>query len=123
MSEAQQQIALFKRAKYHPITKKFLYAHMNGGSRHPFEALNLKRQGGCRGIPDICLPYPSQGWPFLYIELKDVGKTLRALTIEQMTWILQLREVGGAADVAFGWEQAWKKIENYLDGTLELTPL
>ena len=123
MSEAQQQVALFKRARFNPVTEKFLYAIPNGGSRHKLEALNLKRQGVRPGVSDVCLAYPSHGWHSFYLELKDVGKTVRALTIEQMTWILQLREVDIAADVVFGWEEAWRKIENYLDGTLVLTVL
>jgi hypothetical protein len=35
MTEKEEQIALINRAKYYPITRDYLFAVRNGGTRHP----------------------------------------------------------------------------------------
>lgn len=111
MTETQEQEALIQRAQYHPITRELLYAIPNDGIRTPQQGAKFKRRGLRPGMPDICLPYPSNGFHALYIELKTkTGKP----TPEQLKCIDNLRKAGNAAYIARGWEEAWEIIINYL---------
>jgi hypothetical protein len=60
---------LKKWADYHPIAR-LMFHIPNGGSRHLYEAVNLKAQGVKAGIPDYFLPYPSKDKHGMFIELK-----------------------------------------------------
>ena len=110
-SEADEQAILFEWAAYLPELE-FMYAVPNGGSRHPAEAANLKRQGVKSGVPDLCLPLPKGKYHGLYIEMK-VGKN--KTTENQDKWLEHLREVGYAAHVCYGFEEAQKVILDYIN--------
>jgi hypothetical protein len=111
MSETQEQEALIQRAQYHPVTRELLYAIPNDGIRTPQQGARFKRRGLRPGMPDICLPYPANGFHALYIELKTkIGKP----THEQLNCIAKLQAAGNCATIAYGWEDAWQQIENYL---------
>ena len=114
-TEAQEQAALFEwaarsRVKYPALD--LLYHIPNGGSRNPIEARHLREQGVKAGVPDICLPVPSQHYTALYIELKrpDGGRVSDA----QRRWIAALNRVGCRAVVCHGWDAARVEIERYL---------
>lgn len=113
MSEKQEQIALFKRAQYHEITRTFMWATPNGGKRNPLEAKSLKLQGVKAGVPDILLAYPANGYHGLFIELKRPPKG-GVLTADQAMMLDRLGKVGFAVHVCYGWVAAWEVIENYL---------
>lgn len=113
--EEIEQKALIARANYHPICRDYLFANPNGGSRHKLEAYNLQLQGVKAGIPDLCLAYPTQMYPGLYIELKRREKAKARISDEQQTWIYRLRKVGYCAVVCYGWESAWDTIIRYLN--------
>ena len=69
--ESQEQSAYFDwLAKAHPREARWIHAIPNGGSRHPAEARNLKRQGVKKGVSDIFVPYARHGRHGLYIEMK-----------------------------------------------------
>ena len=112
--EAAEQEALFGWAawqlfKYPEID--LLFHIPNGGSRHPQEAANLKKQGVKAGVPDLCLPVPRGVFHGLYIEMK-AGKNKP--TAFQAEWIKKLRGQGYQAEVCYGWEAAAQLIEQYL---------
>lgn len=113
MSEAKEQEALIQRAQYHPITRDLLYAIPNDGIRTPAQGAKFKRRGLRPGMPDICLPYPSNGFSALYIELKRADRKNKT-TASQDICITNLRKAGNAAYVAYGWVEAWKIINDYL---------
>jgi len=113
-TEADEQSALFAWSKYHSICKDYLIAIPNGGSRHPIEARNLKRQGVRGGVSDIFLAYPNKGYYGLWIELKRFKNPSR-LTKDQQIWLTRMRNIGYVAVVAQGWEVAKSIIEYYLD--------
>jgi hypothetical protein len=117
MTEAQEQEALFRRAAYHPVGR-LMYATPNDGKRHPLEGAKFKRRGLKPGIPDITLPVPSpNGFHALYIELKRRDRKNKP-TADQLKWIYDLNRVGNYACVAYGWDEAWKVIEDYLAGNI-----
>lgn len=112
--EADEQIALFRWVSFYRATcpeVDLLYHIPNGGSRHPKEGANLKRQGVRAGVPDLCLPVARQGFHGLYIELK-YGKNKP--TAEQNGWMYALRRQGYAAEVCYGWQEAMELITKYL---------
>jgi VRR-NUC domain-containing protein len=116
-SEAQEQMALIEWSKHHPICRDYLIAIPNGGSRHPREAANLKRQGVRAGVSDLFLAYPSLhlGFSGLWLELKRRSKG--RISDEQVSWIDRMNAGGYFAIVAFGWEEARRMILNYLGET------
>ena len=56
------------------------------------------------------------GYHGLKIELKRIRNY--TITQEQKDWIIKLNEQGYAAVFCYGWEHAWRVIENYLRGRL-----
>lgn len=91
------------------------YAVGNGGSRHPWEALKLKRMGTKPGVPDLCIPLAKEPYHGLYIELKRVkgGK----VSEPQKEWIAYLNESGYLASVCNGFEAAKELVLHYLNLT------
>lgn len=71
------------------------------------------RQMGCRkGVPDLCLPIPMQGYHGLYIELKtDKGRPSK----NQKRWIHALSALGYRAEVCQGWEAARDVLIEYME--------
>ena len=110
-SEAEEQSILFEWAAYMPELEN-MYAIPNGGSRHPVEARNLKRQGVKSGVPDIHLALPKGKYHGLYIELK-VGKNKTSKNQDE--WLERLSKAGYAVAVCYGFEEAQKVILKYLE--------
>lgn len=123
MTETQEQISLMQQAAFHPICKNYLFAIPNGGKRHIVTALSLKRQGVKAGVPDLLLAYPSGRYHGLFIELKRRAQTKAqggakpkgTLTDDQVIVMKYLNDVNYLAQVAYGAEQAWKIITDYLE--------
>ena len=109
-SEADEQAILFQWAAYFPELE-YMFAVPNGGSRHPAEAANLKRQGVKAGVPDVCLPLPRGKYHGLYIEMK-VGRNKP--TDKQNEWLAHLKSVGYETAVCYGFEEARDTILAYL---------
>ncbi|MHC4621848.1 MAG: VRR-NUC domain-containing protein [Planctomycetota bacterium] len=116
MSEHGEQCALFEWAALRinqgvePL--KWMYAIPNGGHRHKATAAKLKAEGVKRGVPDICLPYPAQGYHGLYIEMK-YGKNKP--TSEQIDYLEWLTGCGYLAVVANSFDEAEKILCDYLE--------
>ena len=119
MTEAQHQSTLFQwsravRQKYPDL--KLLYHIPNGGRRDAIEMIHLKQQGLRPGVPDLHLPVSRHGYHSLYIELKTpTGQT----SPEQDWWLDELNKAGCLAIVCHGWEEAAKKLEEYLNGNMQ----
>lgn len=115
--EAVEQQHLFEwaamQARKYPQLQ-WMYAVPNGGSRNAIEAVNLKRQGVKRGVPDICLPYPAGPYHGLYIEMKraDGGKKSE----QQERYIAYLQSAGYRAVFCNGFNEAVDEIMGYLKG-------
>jgi hypothetical protein len=89
------------------------YAIPNGGSRNMLEAVNLKKEGVKRGVPDICIPIGRKGKFGLYIELKrqKAGK----LSPEQIQWGVDLIQQGYDWAMCKGATEAKILVCKYLD--------
>ena len=111
--ETDEQQALFNWAKISGIPDiDLLHAIPNGGHRNKATAGRLKAEGVKRGVPDIFLPVPKNGYHGLYIELKRQkgGK----LSVEQKEWCNRLFQNGYKVFVAEGWVEAREAILEYL---------
>ena len=111
--ETLEQQALFDWAKISGIPDlELLHAIPNGGHRNKATAGRLKAEGVKRGVPDIFLPVPKNGYHGMYIEMKRQkgGK----LSVEQKEWCNRLFRNGYKVFVAEGWVEAREAILEYL---------
>lgn len=112
-SEHDEQVALFQILSLYdnqyPLLR-WIFAIPNGGKRHPAVAVKMKAEGVKRGIPDICIPYPVDGWAGCFIEMK-YGKG--RLTKEQKEFI-QAFERTHKIYVCYTAEEAAQAIGEYL---------
>jgi hypothetical protein len=118
--EHEEQTALFQWVKIEARRDprlELLHAIPNGMAVSSIaEASRAKRAGRKAGVPDLCLPVPSNGYHGLYIELKRTGGTPCDVRPEQSRWLAALNGHGYRAVVAYGWEEAVGEIQNYLKG-------
>ena len=129
MAETTQQKALIRwfRANY-PQLSLNLFSIPNGANfsaaapAKRFGQINkLKAEGMQKGVPDLFLAFPCNGFAGLFIELKDEGKTLCSLSKEQADYLELLNDCGYCAVWAAGFDIAKAAIETYLTGITKPT--
>ena len=116
VSEDQEQAWLFQWARRNEKEipeLAWLFAIPNGGHRSKRTAALLKLTGVKRGVPDIFLPLPRNGYHGLWIEMKSLAKSARP-SPEQLEWIQYLEAQGYQAVVCHGFESARDTILEYL---------
>ena len=94
----------------HRAYRPYCFAIPNGGSRHPIEAANLKRQGVTAGVPDIFCAIPREPYHGLFIEFK-AGKN--KLTDVQREAIELFRSAGYRCEVCYSLEEAIEIFNKY----------
>lgn len=113
-SEFQEQCFLFKWAlsatKTYPQLK-YLHSSQNGMTTSVVHAVNAKRAGMKRGVPDISLPYNNGKFSSLFIEMKN-GKN--KLTKEQEDFFEFLGKQGFKCVVCYSAKDAIKEIIDYV---------
>lgn len=86
-----------KFRELYPSLTPYLFAIPNGGKRHKTTARKLKKEGTRRGVYDLFLAYPLDGFSGLWLEMKrpKVG-TRRAGTLskEQKQFKKDMDKVG-----------------------------
>jgi len=102
--EEQSAFVAWFRYKYPWI---LIFAIPNGGYRTKVEAAKLKREGMTAGIPDLYIPVLS-----LWIEFKRKNGRLSK---SQKEVIKYLKSIGDNVIIAYGCEDAIKKIEDFLE--------
>jgi hypothetical protein len=115
MSEHLEQVKVMQWCIRNGIHDVIL-AIPNGGKRDVRTAIKLKAEGVKKGVSDMFLALPKNGYHGLWLELKDKGGKP---TKEQKEWIYKMRELGYAADVAVGHQQAIEVLELYIMGKWE----
>ncbi len=115
-TESEEQQALFRycaveMGRYPEL--EMLVHTPNEGKRTRATGGRLKKEGLRKGYPDITLYLPSCNYHGLMIELKRRRGSKK--TQEQKGWICNLNNYGYAAAFCYGWEDAWKFIQAYLD--------
>ena len=90
---------------------ELLFHIPNGGKRDAREAARFKRLGVKAGVPDLCLPAPRGMFHGLFIEMKSPdGK----VTKNQKEWLTKLAKQGYDTAVCYSFEEAQKKIIEYI---------
>lgn len=82
----------------------------NGKRRNVIEAVNLKRMGVKRGVPDFFFPYPVHPYHGLWIEVKE-GKG--ALSPEQREFMLKTKSLGYYYEIARSVSDFWDILAEY----------
>jgi hypothetical protein len=115
MSESQQQAAVIDRfLLQYPEYK--IHSIPNGTHIKSYQGrIKAKREGLLKGVCDLFIPVPRGQYHGFYLEMKDVGKTASSLTADQKAFIEYATWQGYKADWAAGYEQAWEKIEAYMN--------
>ena len=110
----------FDRAKCNPIPSlRLIHAIPNGGARGNDSRTNqirgsmLKAEGVRKGVPDIFLPFPCNGFHGLYIEMKVADRTKGRVSAEQQQFIMELSLLGYKCEVCYGAEEAKRAIMRY----------
>lgn len=100
----------------------YLFAIPNGGKRTRTEAARLKGLGVKEGVSDLLLPIPRRGCSGLWLEMKKPAEAFRtraeaerAVTDNQRSWVDLMGACGFAAVVCYGWDDARREIETYLN--------
>lgn len=119
--ERDEQAALMQHAAIRARADDrwgLLFAIPNGKAASSIrEAVNAKRTGLKRGVPDLFLPVAASGLHGLFVELKRTNGTPSDLTPEQCAWLTRLHQQGYRAVVAYGWVRAVEEIDWYLAGS------
>lgn len=115
-TEYAEQCAIFRLAQLHvrqyPVLR-FLCGSLNGVRLTIGQAVKAKNAGMKRGVPDILLPVVRGTHCGLWIELKRI-KGGRILP-EQKEWAEFLVDQGYKHVFAYGADEAWTAIVDYLD--------
>lgn len=115
-NEHAEQCALISwwdwQARARGVEPDLLFAIPNGGKRNAVTGARLKAEGARRGVPDLFLAYPKNGFGGLFLELKKSkgGKT----SPEQKAMLERLANAGYAACVCHGFQEAKNHICVYL---------
>jgi len=86
----------------------------NHGKRTPWAGQKEVMMGLTRGVSDLFLTHPSNGYAGFWIELKAKDKFP---TVEQFSWLHKMRELGYAAAWFDDFDIAKNAIIEYLDTT------
>lgn len=112
-SEANIQSEFFEKIKlfFPNLPDKLIFAVPNGGSRHPAEAINLKKQGVKPGVADVILLIPKKGYASLCIEFKTASGTQSK---EQKEFQKQVEGCGSKYVIVRNVTEAVKEMSWYL---------
>lgn len=93
--------------------QRIIFAVPNGGKRNLKEAARMKRQGVTAGVPDLCIPEPTNEYHGLWVELK-VGKN--KLTGKQSEMIQKLSKRKYATIVCYSLNDFIHNVKFYFSG-------
>ena len=111
-AESTEQVVFVNRVRqFYPDL--LIFAIPNGGQRSITEAVRLKAEGVLAGVPDLFIAHPAGNKHGLFIEMKRADQKA-AVSAKQAEAIATLCAAGYEARVAYGCEQAWQYMEQYL---------
>lgn len=103
-----------------------MHAIPNGGARgndsntSKIRGAMLKAEGVKKGVPDIFLPVPNNGSCGLYIEMKVADRKKGRPSLEQLTFLDEVRKLGYSWAICYGAEEAKAVICDYYGWTYEI---
>ena len=117
--ESTEQIILVNRIRQlYPDV--LIFAIPNGGQRSITEAVRLKAEGVLAGVPDLFLARADASSHGLFIEMKrakggiDGKRGGGKISAKQQSVMEVLKHEGYAVLVAYGCDEAWPYVEQYL---------
>lgn len=113
-TEAQEQAIFIKWCRINESKYKHLnliHASMNSAKRTYRNAQFCINQGILKGVPDLFLPVPKNGFHGLFIEMKR--KKGGIISKEQDEFIRELLKIGYQCHVCRGAEDAISAVKNY----------
>lgn len=117
-TEHAEQTALFMQCALHlkqyPELKWF-HAIPNGGLRDKITAAKLKAEGVTSGVSDTSLPIRRGQYSGLYLEMKKLPGKGVGPSKDQLDFGEFVTEQGFFFAVCYGWQDAWKCVEWYLN--------
>ena len=121
--EHREQVALINWrdtfSNIHPELK-LLHSNQNARKCTPRQGKYLNDEGRVKGVPDLCLPIPRDGYSGLWIEMK-ADKTSNT-TPEQKDWIHRLEHYGHKCVVCCDWTIGARIIQKYLGLPYSIVP-
>jgi hypothetical protein len=115
--EHSEAVALMQIVRAHESrwpALRWLHAIPNGGLRDKRTAARMKAEGQKPGVPDYSLPLRILHCPGLVLELKAAKPHGRRPSDEQLEWIAHYESQGWLCIVAYGADEAWAAIRQYL---------
>jgi hypothetical protein len=120
--ESAEQIALFRLAAYRKYkdgtVRDYIYAVPNagtrGGKRAMLAGVRRKAEGVTAGVPDVECMVSSGDYSGLHIELKRADGKPGDVSASQKTMMARLTKCDRKCVVAYGCDDAWKELCNYL---------
>lgn len=106
-SEFQEQVAL---CDWLDLKRILYYSIKNEGKRSRITGAKLKKSGMKKGVPDMCIPVPTDKYGALYIEMKKIGEKPFP---EQLEWKDKLNNAGNKSVICYGFDEAKKVVEEY----------
>lgn len=118
-SKEQEQVILYARnIKHFPNTHAIPNGVFLKDRNSAFAIMaKQKREGLLKGMPDIFIPYPRNGWHGLYIEMKK--ESGGQLSDQQAFIISGLKAEGYRVEVCRGFAEAKKVIDDYSEAKHE----
>lgn len=115
-SEHEEQVQFIRLVEvaFPAEVAALLFAIPNGGARHIKTARELKAEGVRKGVPDLFLAYPHNGYSGLFIEMKK--RYGGRVSPEQKAYIEALRGKGYKVEVCKGCDDAYQAMVLYLAG-------
>lgn len=74
----------------------------------------LRAEGFLDGVADLLIAVPCGTKSGLFLEMKNTGRTLSAVTADQLEFLQRMRMAGYSANWAAGFEQARRIIDAYM---------
>ena len=88
-----------------------IFSIPNGGKRSKTEAVQLKKEGALKGIPDLFIAKQNRVYAGLFIEMKtEEGK----LSPEQIIMHNKLKSEGYQVITAHSFDEAYEEFKNYI---------
>jgi len=109
-TEQSRFFAVLRRIK-HPVAP-WAFAIPNGFLDTKAKRIRAWKEGVLSGVPDIFIPFPSNGLHGLFIEFKAKGGTL---SLPQKEFINYARSTGYKAEVVFSLREALSVLKDYLE--------
>lgn len=108
-------LSFYQWTQYQYKLKGLVIKHVNEGKRSKVGGMFLKMIGLTKGLPDYQILLSNKNWHGLFIEMKTKKEKDKKMRSEQIEFIGKLIKNGYYGTFAYGWEEAVKIVNEYMD--------